>query len=895
MANINLGNIRRLGFIKGLADSELARQAAQAKIAEEDRAYQRLLKRDEETRAFQSAEAEKTRAASAEQARLTRKQAERAANRAYSLSLLDYREKKAARLDAARTKKETTARTDLSANLNALGDKYLFEGKKFKEIEAQLIARYGPILGKTFVTDQIQLRRLGNKAKLNEGEREKLRTNDLTTIKDLGKGAFSTEKGVEAVYTPKMHERARSYGNFTDVSYEDQLNKFKMIAKRVAASKQTVDNDTVAYELPDGEVVKFVTTQGYQPFYKNKKANQLIAQYKSRLNQYENLFRKMSKAGMTDSEIKKHEAFQSFKNERDLLQSTTENGQNIYTLKNYKTVHRLVEGETDVPPASPAGPVKPIRDPSKPEVPEQKYDSFQDQRYPRNSEQLSDASSFLVASKTQDGVDLSLGGFDPQTDSKLINMAQARKLMEAWSNTRYRKNDELDALVTFMRNSGISKNGQEVADITDAVMYLEPDKLMRRERGGSLQTPIANDQVYDTLTEGAISDFKKKAQDQLNSSNEALNMITTLEGTVQLIETNPLGFGAELEMITSDIRSYGKGIAEFAGTALGNLGEKFKSSFIKVFGEDNDLETIKRRNTNAAIRAENNKGNFMEVRNETTAYYEDIANKMNAQTDELLRKGIITKKQAGLRKLVVLQKMALTYRLSGLFQGDSSGRTISNQDYDVAASALWGEGYSFGPKMEYLKQFFEARNRRFSTIADSVDSRTIKIASRVQDSVARLNTSHFIQNVLGKGITPMFQSGATTTSAINRSDVRIKIRDEVNTFLSEAMEENEDESVKNIKSLAELGDTFGILLTGVSRTENVPDGAGLIKKTTLPKTKEVVDTLKGTVTEIFKSTYPNEDVFKNKYPDKDYNETLEGMINSVIVRAYNKFASTRGN
>ena len=35
--------------------------------------------------------------------------------------------------------------------------------------------------------------------------------------------------------------------------------------------------------------------------------------------------------------------------------------------------------------------------------------------------------------------------------------------------------------------------------------------------------------------------------------------------------------------------------------------------------------------------------------------------------------------------------------------------------------------------------------------------------------------------------------------------------------------------------------------------------------------------------------------FKNKYPDKDYNETLEGMINSVIVRAYNKFASTRGN
>ena len=894
MANINLGKIRRLGFIKGLADSELARQAAQAKIAEEDRAYQRLLKRDEETRAFQSLESEKGRAASAEQARLTRKQAKETADRAYSLNVLDFGEKKATRLAAAKTKIETTARTDLAASLNALGDNYKFEGEDFNKIKSGFVARFGKVLGTTFINEQIEIRRLGAKAKLDEGERVKLRTNDLATIKDLGKGAFSTESGVEAVYTPKMHQRAQDYGNFPNVSYQDQLKKFKIIAKSVAASKQTVDNDTVAYELPNGKVVTFVTTQGYQSFYKNKKPNQLIAQYKSRLNQYENLFRQMSQEGMTDAQIKKHEAFQSFKNEKDLLQSRTENNQSIYTFENYETVHRLVEGETDVPPPSKARPVKQIRDPSKPEVPEQKFDSFQDQRYLRNSEQLSDASSFLVASKTQDGVDLSLGGLD-QADFKLANMARARKLMEAWKNTRYRKGDELDALVTFMRDSGVSKNGQEVADITDAVMYLEPDKLMRREPGGSLQTPIANDQVYDNLTEGAISDFKKKAQDQLNSSNEALNMITTLEGTVQLIETNPLGLGAELEMITSDIRSYGKGVAEFAGTALGNLGEKFKSSFIKVFGEDNDLQTIRQRNINSATRAENNQGNFMEVRNETTAYYEDIANRMNAQTDDQLRKGIISKEQAGLRKLVVLQKMALTYRLSGLFQGDSSGRTISNQDYDVAASALWGEGYAFGPKMDYLKQFFEARNRRFSTIADSVDSRTIKIASRVQDAVANFNTSHFIQNVLGKNITPMFQSGATTTSAINRSDVRIRIRDEVNTSVSEAMKENEDEVLKNIKSLAELGNTFGILLTGVSRTENVPDGAGLIKKTTLAGTKEVVDTLNDAVTKIFKSTYPDEDVFKNKYPDKDYNETLEGMINSVIVRAYNKFASTRGN
>ena len=75
MANINLGKIRSLGYQRGFAESELSRQRAEAKMAEEDRAYQRLLKRDEENRAFQSGEAEKTRESSTEQARLTREAA----------------------------------------------------------------------------------------------------------------------------------------------------------------------------------------------------------------------------------------------------------------------------------------------------------------------------------------------------------------------------------------------------------------------------------------------------------------------------------------------------------------------------------------------------------------------------------------------------------------------------------------------------------------------------------------------------------------------------------------------------------------------------------------------------------------------------------------------------
>ena len=81
MANINLGNIRKLGFIRGLADAELARQAAEAKIAEEDRAYQRLLERDEALRKYQSGEAEKGRVFQADQAETLAKATKEAADK----------------------------------------------------------------------------------------------------------------------------------------------------------------------------------------------------------------------------------------------------------------------------------------------------------------------------------------------------------------------------------------------------------------------------------------------------------------------------------------------------------------------------------------------------------------------------------------------------------------------------------------------------------------------------------------------------------------------------------------------------------------------------------------------------------------------------------------------
>ena len=47
----------------------------------------------------------------------------------------------------------------------------------------------------------------------------------------------------------------------------------------------------------------------------------------------------------------------------------------------------------------------------------------------------------------------------------------------------------------------------------------------------------------------------------------------------------------------------------------------------------------------------------------------------------------------GLRSILLFKKVALTYKLAGLVQGDQSGgRTISNQDYDQVFDALWSSG-----------------------------------------------------------------------------------------------------------------------------------------------------------------------------------------------------------
>ena len=76
-----------------------------------------------------------------------------------------------------------------------------------------------------------------------------------------------------------------------------------------------------------------------------------------------------------------------------------------------------------------------------------------------------------------------------------------------------------------------------------------------------------------------------------------------------------------------------------------------------------------------------------------------------------------------LQKLFEFKKVALTYRLSSMLQGDGlgGGRTISNADYEVALKALWGPQKGLKLKLEAFLRTIKAKRRGIHYKKMSID------------------------------------------------------------------------------------------------------------------------------------------------------------------------------
>jgi len=100
------------------------------------------------------------------------------------------------------------------------------------------------------------------------------------------------------------------------------------------------------------------------------------------------------------------------------------------------------------------------------------------------------------------------------------------------------------------------------------------------------------------------------------------------------------------------------------------------------------------------------------------------------------------------RQRIVLKKIALTYRMSGLLQGDSSGRTISNADFDIALRALWGEKYAVEAKMKDIIQFFKHRRSISRIHRDYVNTGLMTPVMKVNEAHSKALSEEYEKRLL---------------------------------------------------------------------------------------------------------------------------------------------------
>ena len=118
MGFVDKGRLRDLGTIGGLAAAYDDRELARAKIAAEDRAYQRMRERDKEQRTFQ-----------AEQSRLSRESTEAHQGRMHGLREREVTAQEAANIAKAKAQRRKTQYSNVTGLINSLGNQFNFKSK----------------------------------------------------------------------------------------------------------------------------------------------------------------------------------------------------------------------------------------------------------------------------------------------------------------------------------------------------------------------------------------------------------------------------------------------------------------------------------------------------------------------------------------------------------------------------------------------------------------------------------------------------------------------------------------------------------------------------------------------------------------------------------------------
>ena len=795
MANINLGKIRSLGYQRGFAESELSRQRAEAKMAEEDRAYQRLLKRDEENRAFQSGEAEKTRESSTEQARLTR--------------------------EAARIRHDEATRQ--ADRLFKLKKKQLnFQQKNVERTQAQnrlsiiltTAEKNNTLVDPSKVLGNGSFAMVPNAMLMIESTNAAIGTTTEKEAKELSqKWEIAFSKGVINPESAKLvYSRLDAGGSKilidSDTGEKISLLKFRTILKKHQDRKRAGKINTTEIPINVGGVSFNVRNakqnreilastigagQKIEGIFKNVKMddkNVLIALENQNLSAFNDeekvawkdfyvdrlrIFADGLKGKDSGSSVKMARAFMMSLGRLPGLDKLEKAG--ILTKEDVFSEAGILQSDKNL-----------LSRPSTPYIA-----GVSDERL--NKEDNPEVLDMLRVTV----------GTDVEGDA---NSMLRRDLFQRWRKQEFKLsamyNGELlkKALLDTFRDSTGKIDIQGYNKIIRAIDIAVPTNVNERSKGKSHIWSRKNpERVLSDTGRTEFEKNKSKHQNTLNNSSEVIILAEDLKKLVQAVEAGAgvsgevvRGFDSAIEVI----RTFGELGADGFKEALNSL--KFAVSGKDASVNEVSLSGLKSKSEYIVARG----GMTEEALKERKRMIFNMETKAKKDLNRI-QKSSLSKEAKEVRQLIVFKQIALTYRMSGLLQGDSSGRSISNQDFDFALKAIWGETFAVIPKMDAVINFFEHKRRVSKTYLDyggsGIGDVAMDLVNSQNEEVAR---QHIEDTLKDLKVTVDFKGlgDATAVKAIADEPDKLKTTPRALNLFTQRLKMDED-LVRKIKGMPE--------------------------------------------------------------------------------------------
>ena len=290
---------------------------------------------------------------------------------------------------------------------------------------------------------------------------------------------------------------------------------------------------------------------------------------------------------------------------------------------------------------------------------------------------------------------------DPTTKEKIRRMSTNYLELERDGFTIGGKEEVVLSLLKDISNGGpITEKAGFI--LMNTIKRANPSIMLHSDGKGNFYK--VNNEIVALVKDQALNKTINAATQEIQEGEEVVRLaddIQTYSASIDDAQGAPGDIrrkGSAIgELITVGVRAIGRSIKEVGKDVSMRIGGKFvnmemiKSTSLAKVGKENAIKRAEREKILARI--------------------EGNANKELEHWREQHRLNRITDREKIIRERIVLKKIALTYRMSGLLQGDSSGRTISNADFDIAARALWGPAFGVSAKMDDIKEFFSYRIR----------------------------------------------------------------------------------------------------------------------------------------------------------------------------------------